>query len=213
MTSATRTICIAIADDHAMVRSALQLVLERVEGINVVAIAADTDDAIAQVAAKRPDVLLLDLGMPGSLSSLAAIGRVRKVSRTTRVLVLTMHADAVFARAALKAGASGFVTKGLGQGALVDAIRRVVAGESVVDPAMDGRLTARMRSSRPALTARELDVVSLLALGHTNHEVARLLDLSVRTVESHRARIQRKLGYPTRAELVRYAREHGLMRA
>jgi two-component system response regulator NreC len=209
--SGIRTIALVIADDHAMVRSGLRLLLERCADLCVVAVAGDVDTALDEVGAKRPDVLLLDLGMPGSVSSLAAIGKVREAWPSTRVLVLTMQSDPLFARAALRAGAAGYLVKDVDEGVLVAAVRSVAAGGRYVDPALGAFLASAESTGAPDLTSRELDVLRLAALGHTNVEIAAALALSVRTIESHRARIQRKLGHPTRAQLVRFAIDRGMV--
>ena len=154
--------------------------------------------------------------MPGELSSLDAIPRVQEVSPGTRVVILTMQEDPEFARRALRAGAAAYVLKEAADDELVDAVRRVAEGGTYLNP----RLGAALAAAPPEptgppddLTEREVEVLRLIALGHTNAEIAQGLYLSVRTVESHRAHIQQKLGRSTRAELVRYALDHGLLGA
>jgi two-component system, NarL family, response regulator NreC len=159
-------------------------------------------------------VLVLDLNMPGEPSSLDAIPRVTDVSPQTRIVVLTMQEDPEFAREALRAGASGYVLKEAAEAELIEAVRRAAAGQTYLNPRLGAALaTAAAESAGPPddLTEREVDVLRLVALGHTNAEIAGQLYLSVRTVESHRSHIQQKLRLTTRAELVRYALDRGLV--
>jgi two-component system response regulator NreC len=214
MASEGGPITIVLADDHAVVRSGLRMVLEREDDFEVVSEAADADSALRTVLGHKPAILVLDLNMPGEPTSLEAIPRVPQVSPNTRVVVLTMQEDPEFARRALRAGAAGYVLKEAADDELVDAIRRVAAGATYLNP----RLGAVLAAAPPEptgppddLTEREVGVLRLIALGHTNAEIAQELFLSVRTVESHRAHIQQKLGRSTRAELVRYALDHGLV--
>jgi two-component system response regulator NreC len=209
-----KTITIALADDHHVVRSGLRLLLESEAGLTVVAEAADTDGALRVVDEHKPAVLLFDLNMPGTLTSMETIAKARKCSPGTAVVVLTMQEDPAFARYALRAGASGYVLKEAADGELVDAIRGAVAGETYLAPRL-GAAVAAAPTAPPGptdtLSGRELEVLRLIALGHTNPEIGEHLGLSTRTVESHRAHIQRKLGRSTRAELVRYALDHRLL--
>jgi two-component system, NarL family, response regulator NreC len=207
-------ITIVLADDHAVVRSGLRMVLEREGGFEVVSEAGDADAALRTVLGHKPTVLVLDLNMPGELTSLEAIPRIAEVSPDTRVVVLTMQEDPEFARQALRAGASGYVLKEAADDELVEAVRRAAAGSTYLNPSLGAKLAAA--PPEPAgppddLTEREVEVLRLIALGHTNAEIAGQLFLSVRTVESHRAHIQQKLGRATRAELVRYALDHGFV--
>jgi two-component system response regulator NreC len=209
-------ITIVLADDHAVVRSGLRMVLERAGGFEVVSEAGDADAALRTVLGHKPRILVLDLNMPGELTSLDAIPRVQGVSPTTRVVVLTMQEDPEFARRALRAGAAGYVLKEAADDELVDAVRRVAEGGTYLNPRLGALLAAAPpEPSGPPddLTEREVEVLRLIALGHTNAEIAADLFLSVRTVESHRAHIQQKLGRSTRAELVRYALDHGFVGA
>jgi two-component system response regulator NreC len=207
-------ITIVLADDHAVVRSGLRLVLERAGGFEVVSEAGDADAALRTVLGHKPAVLVLDLNMPGELTSLDAIPRVQEVSPGTRVVILTMQEDPEFARRALRAGAAGYVLKEAADDELVEAVRSVAEGGSYLNPRLGAQLAAAPREpSGPPddLTEREVEVLRLIALGHTNAEIAQELYLSVRTVESHRAHIQQKLGRSRRAELVRYALDHGFV--
>ena len=209
-----RTITIVVADDHHVVRSGLRLLLETADGFEVVAEASDTDAALRSVLGHKPAVLVLDLNMPGDLTSLDAIPQVCERSPHTAVVVLTMQDDPSFARRALQLGATGYVLKDSADVELVEAVRRAAAGETYVAP----RLGAALATSVAApvgppddLTRREVEVLRLIALGYTNAEVARQLFLSIRTVESHRAHIQQKLRRSSRADLVRYALDHDLL--
>jgi two-component system response regulator NreC len=207
-------ITIVIADDHLVVRSGLRMVLERAGGFEVVSEAGDADSALRTVLGHKPAILVLDLNMPGELTSLDAIPRVREVSPATRVVVLTMQDDPQFARRALRAGAAGYVLKEAADEELVEAVRRVAEGGTYLNPRLGAMLAAAPpEPSGPPddLTEREVEVLRLIALGNTNAEIAAELYLSVRTVESHRAHIQHKLGRSTRAELVRYALDHGFL--
>jgi two-component system response regulator NreC len=204
-------ITIVLADDHAVVRSGLQLLLDAEEQFEVVAVAGDIETALRYVRGHRPKVLILDLNMPGG-SSLEAIPEVRQVSPGTEVVVLTMQADPAFARQALAAGARAYVLKEAADAELVEAVQRAARGDTYLNPQLGARLAAEPSSAPPDdLSDRELEVLRLIALGHTNAEIAEQLYLSVRTVETHRAHIQQKLRRSSRSELVRYAFERGLV--
>ncbi|MGZ6617710.1 MAG: LuxR C-terminal-related transcriptional regulator [Solirubrobacteraceae bacterium] len=186
---------------------------EAEEGFEVLAEAGDVPTTEHKLNAYRPRVLILDLNMPGE-SSLAAIPRVRETSPDTQIVVLTMHNDPAFAREALRAGAAGYVLKEAADTELVQTVRRAAQGRTYLNPQLGARLAATCRA--PAgppddLTAREVEILRLIALGHTNGEIASTLDLSVRTVESHRSHIQHKTQLTSRAELVAYARDNGLL--
>jgi len=202
---------IVLADDHAVVRSGLRLLLDRTDGLEVVAETGDAESALRSTLGHKPDVLILDLNMPGELTSLEAIPRVAEVSPGTRVVVLTMQEDPEFARRALRAGAVAYVLKEAADDELVEAVRRAAAGQNYVTPRLGAALAAPPPGPPGDLTERELEVLRLIALGHTNHEIAEQLFLSVRTVETHRAHIQHKLDRTTRAELVRFALDTGLL--
>ena len=207
---AVGAISIVLADDHEIVRTGLRLLLQGQEGMHVVGEAGDVAGALRLVETSRPDVLVLDLSMPG-LPSLTAIARVRDACA---VVILTMQSDPAFAREALRAGARGYVLKEAAGAELVTAIRTAAAGETYLSPRLGARIAAESGDAGEApddLSPREVDVLRLLALGHTNAEIGEQLFLSVRTVETHRAHIQRKLDRTTRADLVRYARERGII--
>jgi two-component system response regulator NreC len=208
---ATQPITIVLADDHAVVRSALRLLLDGETDIDVVAEAGDADGAIRYVGGHRPTVLILDLNMPGQ-SGLSAIPEIRRQSPETQIVVLTMQDETAFAREALQAGVLGYILKEAASEELVKAVRMAAAGKTYLQPELGARLAAEPEVPAPDdLSERELEVLRLIALGHTNNEIAKQLYLSVRTVESHRAHIQQKLGLTNRSELVRYALERGLI--
>jgi two-component system response regulator NreC len=206
---ATRPLRIVLADDHRLVRSGLRLLLSEEPGMEVVGEAGDADSALRLVGRLAPDVLVLDLNMPGR-PGLEAIPEVAALAGPTRVVVLTMQSDRGFASRAMAAGASAFVLKEAADGELKQAIRAAAAGATYVSPRMLRADPARTDGS-DALTDREREVLRLIALGHTNVEIAGLLTLSVRTVESHRSHIAQKVGLGTRAELVRLAHELQLL--
>ncbi|MDX8150661.1 response regulator transcription factor [Patulibacter brassicae] len=203
---------IALADDHVIVRSGLRHVLDAEPELEVVAEAGDVAAALRSVRAHKPDVLVLDLNMPGD-PSLPAIPRIREEAPGTAIVVLTMQQDPAFAREALRSGALGYVLKEAADEELVQAVRMAHRGQTYLHPSLGARIAAEPPPSGPPddLTARELEVLRLIALGHTNSEIGQQLFLSVRTVESHRAHIQQKIRRSTRAELVRYALDHGLL--
>jgi two-component system response regulator NreC len=210
---AQQDIKVVIADDHVVVRKGLRLLIDAEPGLRVVAEAGTVPDALRMARAHRPGVLVLDLNMPGG-SSLEAIPTIREQAPMTAIVVLTMQNDPAFARQALQAGALGFVLKEAADDELLGAIRLAAEGETYLNP----RLGARLAAQPPApagppddLSDREVEVLKLIALGHTNAEIAGRLYLSVRTVESHRAHIQQKTRQSSRAELVRYALANGLV--
>jgi two-component system response regulator NreC len=201
---------IVLADDHQVVRSGLRLLLENEQGLEVVAEAGDVESARRYVRGHHPDVLVLDLNMPGG-SSLEAIPQIREESPETQIVVLTMQQEPAFAREALGAGALGYVLKEAADDELVEAVRNAAAGERYLNPRLGARIASEPPGPPDDLSDREVEVLRLIALGHTNAEIAEKLYLSVRTVETHRSHIQQKLRLSTRAELVRYALERGLI--
>ena len=206
-------VTVVLADDHAVVRKGLRLLIEAEPGLRVVAEAGTVPDAMRMARAHRPNVLVLDLNMPGG-SSLDAIPTLRTETPMTAIVVLTMQNDPSFARQALQSGALGFVLKEAADDELLGAIRLAAEGETYLNPRLGARLAAAPPEPPGApddLSDRELEVLKLIALGHTNSEIASQLYLSVRTVESHRAHIQQKTRKSSRAELVRYALEHRLV--
>lgn len=205
-------ISIVLADDHEIVRSGIRMVLEEQPDMQVVAEAGDGEGAARYALGHKPQILVLDLNMPG-VSGLDAIPRIQEASPATAIIVLTMQAEPAFAREALQSGAKGYVIKQSAASELVGAIRAVIAGDTYINPSLGARLAAEPAPEGPPddLTPRETEILGLLALGYTNPEIADQLVLSVRTVETHRANVQRKIEASTRAELVAYAVAHGLM--
>jgi two-component system, NarL family, response regulator NreC len=202
---------IVLADDHTVIRNALRMLLDAEPGFEVVAEAGDADSALRYVRGHKPTVLLLDLNMPGR-SSLEAVPDILEASPSTEIVVLTMQNEPAFARRALQAGVRGYVLKEAADAELVQAVRSAAAGDTYLQPALGARLAAGAEARQAdELSERERDVLRLIALGHTNAEVAEQLFISIRTVESHRAHIQQKLRLSSRAELVRYALERGLV--
>jgi two-component system, NarL family, response regulator NreC len=206
---------ILIIDDHQLVRSGLRRLLEGEEGFTVEDEAGTAYDAVRLARLHKPDVILLDVVMPGG-SGLDAIPEIREAAPDAKIVTLSMQDDPSYVRQAFASGANGYVLKEAADDELLAAIREVAAGGNYVDPQLGARLaaadaTAAAEAASDPLTEREHEVLRLLALGHTNQEIAQLLFLSVRTAETHRARIMQKLRISTRAELVRYAIDHGVL--
>jgi two-component system response regulator NreC len=206
---------VVIVDDHAVVRSGLRLLLSREDDLEVLGEAADAREAVFEVRAKRPAVVLLDVTMPGR-SGIEAIPDLLKEAPEARILVLSMQDDPSYVREAFAAGAYGYVLKEAADAEVVEAVRQVASGDRYVHPSLGARLAAAdAEATRAAeqdpLSEREREVLRLLALGHTNQEIAKMLFISVRTAETHRAHIMQKLRLTTRAELVRYALGAGLL--
>jgi two-component system response regulator NreC len=206
---------VVVVDDHAVVRSGLRLLLDANEDIEVVGEAGNAKDAIFRARALKPDVMLLDVVMPGS-SGIDVLPELLKESPETKVLVLSMQDDPSYVREAFGAGASGYVLKEAADEEVVSAVREIANGGRYVHPSLGARMVAAEAEERAAaeadpLSEREREVLRLLALGHTNQEIAHTLYISVRTAESHRAHIMQKLRLSTRAELVRYALSSGLL--
>jgi two-component system response regulator NreC len=204
-----------VVDDHAVVRSGIKLLLEREEDIEIVGEAGNARDAIFRARALKPDVILLDVVMPGE-SGIEVLPKLLEESPETKVLLLSMQDDPSYVREAFSAGAAGYVLKEAADEEVVAAVRELAAGGSYVHPALGARMVAADAEARAAaeadpLSDREREVLRLLALGHTNQEIAKMLYISVRTAETHRAHIMQKLRLSTRAELVRYALSHGLL--
>jgi two-component system response regulator NreC len=204
------TTTIVLADDHAVVRSALRMLLDAESDFQVVAEAGNVESAVRYTRGHKPRVLILDLNMPGG-PSLAAIPAIQDASPETRIVVLTMQSEPAFAREAMQAGVLGYILKEAADAELVKAVRMAAGGETYLQPELGARLAAEPPGLPDDLSERELEVLRLIALGHTNTEIAGELYLSVRTVESHRAHIQQKLRLTKRSELVRYALERDLL--
>jgi DNA-binding NarL/FixJ family response regulator len=203
---------ILIADDHGIVRSGVKLLLDRQPDMEVVAEAEDGVDALEKVLAERPDVAILDVAMP-RMTGLQATHEIKRQSPDTHVLILSMHDDEHYLFEALRAGASGYVLKRAADQDLVDAVRAAAKGEPFLTSAAQQALIRDFleRGEQPELTPREAEIVKLIAEAHTNREIAEILHLSEKTVESHRANVLQKLGMRDRVELVRYAIRRGLV--
>ncbi len=204
------TIGIVLADDHPVVRSALKALLEGQEDLEVLGEAGDIASARVALAEFEPRVLVLDVNMPDGLA-VDAVPELRKDAPETAIVLLTMERDLTLARRAIEAGASGYLFKDSAHLELIEAVRAAAAGKRRLAPAVAAGLNDRGGAENPALSPRETEVLKLMALGHTNREIGEQLSLSVRTVETHRAHIQQKLGLSSRPELTRYALANGLM--
>jgi two-component system response regulator NreC len=211
--STASPIPVVLADDHQVVRSGLRVLLQSDGRFEVLGEAGSVAETIATVRGCRPRVLVLDLNMGGE-SSLDAIPALRADVPETQIVVLTMQENPAFAQAALRAGAVGYVLKDAADSELMNAVVLAADGRTYLNPELGARLAAQPAegdAQSDNLSPREVEVLKLIALGHTNGEIASSLFLSVRTVESHRAHIQQKVGLTTRAELVGYARDRGLL--
>jgi two-component system response regulator NreC len=208
-------ISVVLVDVHAVVRSGIRLLLDGQDDIEVIGEAGNGKDAIFRARALKPDVILLDVVMPGE-SGIEVLPTLLKESPETKVLVLSMQDDPRYVREAFAVGAHGYVLKEAADEEVVSAIREIARGGRYVHPALGARMVTADAEEKAAaeadpLSEREREVLHLLALGHTNQEIAQRLYMSVRTAESHRAHIMQKLSLATRAELVRYALSHGLL--
>jgi two-component system response regulator NreC len=210
----TDSLRFVLVDDHEVVRGGLRRVLEAQSGWSVEAEAGDIDHALRAVLGHKPDILVLDLNLAG-VSSLEYIPELLERSPKTRIVVLTMQTEPAYARDALRAGASAYVLKESAEDELVTAVRSAAEGKTYLNPRVGAMIAAEPEGGEAdgELTPREQEILKLLALGHTNGEIAEQLFLSRRTIETHRASIQRKLDLSTRAELTRYAIEHKLLEA
>jgi two-component system, NarL family, response regulator NreC len=206
---------VLVVDDHAVVRSGLRRILDVEADIETVGEAANAERAIFEAMDHKPDVVLMDVTMPGQ-SGVEALPAMLQSVPETRVLILSMHDDPGYVRAAFEAGASGYVLKEAADSEVVAAVRAVAAGQRYVHPVLGAKLIEaeseeRRRAEADPLSEREREILRLLALGHTNQEIAGMLYISVRTAETHRAHIMQKLRLTSRAELVRYALDAGLI--
>jgi DNA-binding NarL/FixJ family response regulator len=204
---------VLIADDHGIVRSGVKLLLDRQPDIEVVAEAEDGVEAVEQVIQHRPDVAVLDVSMP-RMTGLQATHEIKQQAPDTQVLILSMHDDERYLFEALRAGAAGYVLKRAADQDLVDAVRAAGRGEPFLTASAQQTLIRdflERGDQRAELTPREQEVVKLIAEAHTNKEIAEILHLSEKTVESHRGRVLQKLGMRDRVELVRYAIRQGLV--
>lgn len=216
MTAAKR-IRILLADDHAVLRAGLRALLSAQGDLEVVGEASDGAEAIRLTQTLRPDVVVMDIGMPG-VSGIDATACIKRDVSAAKVLILSMHDDRGYLRQVLRAGASGYVLKKAADTELLAAIRAAAHGEVFLDPALAKALVDEVfepkaaGSESPALSDREREVLRLVARGHTNQQVADRLCISVKSVETYKARLMEKLGLKGRAELVRYALQHGLLK-
>ena len=209
------SIRILVVDDHAIVRSGLRRVLDAEPDIETVSEAENAERAVFEAMEHKPDIVLMDVVMPGK-SGIEGLPALLQAVPGVQVLILSMQDDPRYVREAFEAGASGYVLKEAADTEVITAVRAVAGGERYVHPALGARLLAaevaeRKRAEADPLSEREREVLRLLALGHTNQEIAKLLYISVRTAETHRAHIMQKLRLSSRAELVRYALAEGLL--
>jgi len=215
---------VALCDDHAVVRRGLQLILEAEPDLTVVGVAGGMTEAVLLAEATKPDVFVMDLGLPDG-SAIDATAELRRVSPATQVLILTVHDDVAYLRSAFAAGAAGYVVKEAADTELVDAVRQVAAGRRYVHPTLGaallappepgvgrpGSATSGLAGPGGELSQREVEVMRFMAMGLTSAEIADRLFVSVRTIETHRAHIHQKLDVRNRAQLVRRARDAGLL--
>lgn len=205
---------VALCDDHAVVRAGLRAILSREPGLEVVGEASTAAEATQLAEDLKPDVLVLDVGLPDA-SGLEALRAISEASTHTRVLILTMHDEIEYLREAFELGAFGYLSKEVADVELVLAVRAVAEGKRYIDPTLGIGLLAPSNAPPPStessLTARETETLRLLGLGFTNQEISQKVHVSVRTIEAHRASIQRKLGLRSRADMVQYARDAGLL--
>lgn len=210
---------ILLGDDHAVLRAGLRVLLNAEADIEVVGEAADGEEVVQKVELLHPDLILLDLTMP-KLSGIECIDQILQITPETKILVLTMHDDEEYLKAVLRAGAKGYVLKKAADVELLSAIRTVSGGGMFIYPSMAASLLYQMVSPQhsdskekkaKSLSEREREVLKYLALGYTNQEIADLLHVSVKTVETYKARVMEKLDLRKRAELVRYAMENGII--
>jgi two-component system, NarL family, response regulator NreC len=205
-----KVITVVLADDHAVVRGALKALLEGQDDLEVVGEATDVESARAAVLDLKPDVLILDVNMPDGLG-VDAVGGLREEAPETELVLLTMERDMTLARRAIEAGARGYLFKDAAHLELIEAVRHASKGLDYLPPSVAAGLKQGEKKDQSLLSPRETEVLRLMALGHTNREIAEQLSLSVRTVETHRAHIQQKLRLDSRPELTRYALANGLI--
>jgi two-component system response regulator NreC len=203
-------ITIVLADDHAVVRGALRALLDGEDDMEVVGEATDVESARSAVRGAEPDVLILDVNMPDGLG-VDAVPGLREEAPETAIVLLTMDRDLTLARRALEAGARGYLFKDAAHLELIEAVRNAAEGRDFLPASVAAGLRGADQGERPILSPRETEVLRLMALGHTNREIAEALSLSVRTVETHRAHVQQKLGLSSRPELTRYALDNHLI--
>jgi two-component system response regulator NreC len=210
------TIRILIADDHGLIRAGLRALLQNESDLVVVGEAGDGINLLSQAAALKPDIVLMDISMPG-MSGIEATQQLRQICPSTKVLALTVHEDEGMLRKMIRAGAHGYIIKRAVESDLLQAIRVVSQGYIYVHPSLTGALVQDLsphnliETNQEAITPREKDVLLLLARGYTNRQIAKELNLSARTIEGYRASLVNKLGIKSRVELMNYVEEHGMM--
>lgn len=203
-------ISVVLADDHNLIRTGLRALLQGEEGLRVIGEAGDAAAAAKLVADRRPDVLVLDLQMPGA-DPVAGVRRLSEEAPATAVVVLTIRSDPRSARDLMRAGAAAYVLKQSAERKLSEAIRVAAAGGAYVDPELGGALAKLEADPLDSLSERECELLRLVALGHTNREIGERVHLSVRAIEVNRAKLMEKLGIESRPDLVRFAIEHRLI--
>jgi two-component system response regulator NreC len=208
---------VLIADDHAIVRAGLRAVLASEPSLHLVGEATGGYETIEMVSDRQPNILVLDVSMP-DLDGIAVTKKLKPLYPDLRILILTIHEDAALLREAIRSGAAGYILKHAAESELISAIQIVMRGDMYVDPSMLRSLIEEKSSpaavgqeSGEPLTPRETEVLKLIVQGYTNRQIGKELHISVRTVDGHRANLSRKLGLRSRVELVRYARDHGLL--
>jgi two-component system response regulator NreC len=208
---------VVIADDHAIVRAGLRALIHDEIGLDLIGEAAGGIEAIELVEKNKPDVLVLDISMP-DLDGISVTRMLKPSFPDLRILILTLHEDEAMVKEAIKAGASGYILKRAAESELITAIQVILRGDMYVDPSMLRSLLGEPKSVSPqqstpaeSLTPRETEILKLIVEGFTNRQIGEHLNISIRTVEGHRANITDKLGLHSRLELVRYARQHGMI--
>jgi len=208
---------VLIADDHAIVRAGLRALLVEAAAFDLVGEAVGGYEAIELVEKTKPDVLILDLSMP-DLDGISVTRKVKPQFPDLKILILTLHEDEALLKEAIKAGAAGYILKRAAESELISAIRVILRGDFYVDPSMvrglieaEPKSLGKQENQNEPLTPRETKVLKLIVEGYTNRQIGQELNISIRTVEGHRANISDKLGLHSRVELVRYARQHGLI--
>lgn len=210
MTDKGGEISVVLADDHNLIRAGLRTMLEGEDGLRVIGEAADAAAAARLVADRRPDVLVMDLQMPGA-DPLTDVQRLCTDAPATTIVVLTMRSDPRSARDLLRAGAAAYVLKQSAERKLSEAIRAAAGGRSYIDPELGGALAKLEADPLESLSERERELLRLVALGYTNREIGERVYLSVRAIEVNRAKLMDKLGIESRPDLVRFAIEHGVI--
>lgn len=211
------TIRIMLADDHALIRAGLRALLKSIEGVEVIAEASNGHETLEAVERRRPDVILMDIAMPG-LNGLETAARILKRWPKVKIIMLSMHANDEYLRQALSAGAAGYLLKGADPAELELALKSVMRGETYLTPAVSKRLVQEFLQqdgepvkSQSELTPRQREILQMIAEGHSTKEIAHRLELSVKTVETHRAAIMKRLDIHDVPGLVRYAIRAGLI--